>query len=246
MEREELKNIERYLSGEMGDNEKLMFELRLEKDQFLREALVMQQDIESGIGLYFDNELKDKLKSQDTNAFFIDPKKQAKSRRWLVSLSIAASLLVLVSVGYFYIVSNNTPKETFYAYYQPYPNIISPVERSGMAASDELSRAMASYERGDFASAIQMFEQQTFLSAGHRFYLALSYLQLKEYTKAGALLGEVVDTADEDFYQPALWYRGLAFLASNQPESAKTIFKELAKKEESAYYRQAVNILEEL
>ncbi len=251
MKMEEAENIDRYLRDEMSTSERLAFESKVSQDAALQRELDLHRDLMAGMEYHYNASLKRKLQAREeasTPTHTPVAKPASRGRRFfLVSMGIAATFLILFIGGYFYLSSTTAPTEFYYAYYQPYPNIINPVERSGVMPEDTLARALIAYERGDFQQAIQMFQEaKNELSPGHQFYLALSHLESGNQLSAIEHLQEVIIAQDDTFYLPALWYQGLAHLAAQQPEEAKEVLGKLLEEEDSTYYAKAQKILSEL
>lgn len=243
---EEFNQIDQYLSGEMKSQERLAFEARLAEDAELRRKLELQRDLLAGMDYHYSLELKKKLQAGDTPVS--SSPKSGKSRPlfpWVVG--IAATFLLLLLAGYFYVSSTTSPTDLYAANYQPYPNIINPLERSGAMPEDTKSRALIAYEKGAFEKAIRLFQEaEGPLSPGHHFYLGLSYLEIGNQNQAIARLQKVIESEDQTFYLPALWYQGLAYLSAQEVEAAEEVLKKLTEEEDSTYYERAQEILSDL
>lgn len=248
MNLEENDNIDRYLQDNMPTQERLAFEVRLREDADLQRKLNLHKDLMAGMDYHFSIDLKKKLQAREASTHSPPTKSTTKSRAlfgWIAG--IAASFLLLIAAGYFYVSSSTSPTDLYASYYHPYPNIINPVERSGTMPDDPLSRALIAYDRGAFEEAIRIFkETEETLSPGHHFYLGLSYLEIGNQDQAIAQLEQVIESQDETFYLPALWYQGLAYLSAQEPEAAEEVLEKLLQEEDSTYYRQAQEILSDL
>lgn len=247
MNQEKTDKIDRYLSGDMTPEERQTFEAALQQDAELRQAVNLHEDIHQGINYHFQTDLKNRLKLEEKEA-----SRQGQShlgnRRWFtIVLGVAASFALVLGAGYWYIASQISPTELYYAHYQPYPNIINPVERSGTAPQDQMGRAMMAYEKGRYDVAITLFEQKgNDLETPYKFYLALSLLEVGESGRTVNLLEEVVASDDETFFLPALWYQGLAYLRAKRTEEAREVFNQLLDQKNSTYHPRAKEILERL
>ena len=105
---------------------------------------------------------------------------------------------------------------------------------------------MIAYDKGNFQEAIQLFQQMEMLPTGHRFYLALCYMEIGDTGKAISQLEQVVNDENETFYLPALWYQGLAYLSAGEVTEAEKVFLRLTEEEDSTYYTKAREILSDL
>jgi hypothetical protein len=247
MNQNETDKIDRYLSNEMSSQEREAFERELQNSDALRNALSLQQDIYHGIDFHFQSDLKNRLKREDKSDIL--PRQQKNGgQRWLPVLQgVAASLVILLGAVYWYNSSEVSPTDLYYANYQPYPNIINPVERSGTAPKDLMTRAMQAYERENYDIAIALFEQRAKqLEPSYKFYLALSLLGVGESGRTVALLDEVISSNDQTFLLPSLWYQGLAYLRANKEKEAHRVLNQLLEHDNSTYHSRAKKILEKL
>ena len=246
-QQEEIEKIDRYLSKDMTERERESFEEQLLKDKELKRSVEMQKDIYQGIDFHFQENLKNRLQKEEKNPSGLDTRKQG-TQRWLSPvIRVAASLALLLGAGYWYLASQVSPEELFAANYQPYPNIVNPVERSGALPQDQLGRAMIAYEKGNYKDAIESFEQQfDTLEPSYNFYLALCLLEVGESERAAATLEKVVISQNETFYLPALWYQSLAYLKDHQTQMAQQTLEKLLKQENSTYHDRAQKILDQL
>lgn len=244
---EETEKIERYLLGAMQAEEKQAFEEEVRRNADLRLALELQQDIHRGISYHFQSDLKGMLQREEGDMANPRQGRHPGQRRFLLALAVAASFVLLLLAGYWYIASQQTPTDLYYAHYQPYPNIINPLERSGAAPTDPMARAMLAYEQANYDVAISLFEQQAEqLTPAYKFYLALSLLEVGESSRTVALLEEVAASENESLFLPALWYRGLAHLKANRTDEAREVLNQLLEQDDSTYHPRAMEILEQL
>jgi tetratricopeptide (TPR) repeat protein len=235
--------IERYLSGEMSEKEEADFEKKLASDAPLREAVYLQRDLINGINFHFSSELKTRLNKASASE---EPPKKSSGRWFYGVLGLAASFLLLVLIGYWYLSSHTSPSDLYAANYQPYPNIINPLERSGAMPEGNLDRAMIAYEQGKYEEAISLFRQEEPLESNYQFYLALSLLEQQQAAEAIGLLDQVIDSNNEMLLLPAHWYQGLAYLKNQQPDEAESVFSKLHKEDSGTYGPRAKEILDQL
>ena len=247
MNQQEIKKIDRYLSGDMTEREREAFDEQLLQDETLKLSLEMQKDIYQGIDFHFQADLKNKLQQEEESASGFSTRKLGKQRWLSQAMIVAVSLALLLGVGYWFVASQVSPEELYEAHYQPYPNILNPVERSAALPQDELGQAMMAYEQGNYEAAMETFQQQfDALEPSHKFYLALCLLEVGESKRAAATLQEVTHSQDDTFYLPALWYESLAYLQDQQTQKAQQILEKLLEQENSTYHKRARKILDQL
>ena len=246
-------DLERYLQGTMSDVEQKAFEQQLEKDATLAEELATHRDVLAGIQLDGSQALKERLRRVETElANEKEPRRmnprEEKRRPLMTWLAVAASLLAMVFLGYL-MLPGSGPEDLYVAYYQPYPNLINPAQRSLEVREETvLERAMRAYDGQQYMQALALFEQGNVASAsdpGYTFYYAASYLGLNQEQQAIPLLEQVAQRTESLFYRPALWYLALAHLKRGDTATALPYLREVATSE-GDYTREAQELLKEL
>lgn len=243
--------LDRYLRDEMDEQERHLFEEQLATDEALTEQLDLQRDTIEGIRLDGSHALKQRLQAVETELaspvpVVVDEKKT--HRRFLMTwVAIAASLFTVVLLGYLFIPTASSTEELYVAYYQPFPNLINPAQRSvEVEESSVPEQAMRAYDQQQYAEAVALFEQGGALSdPGYTFYYGASYLGLEQPERAILLLEQVVQEKTGLFYEPGLWYLALAHLKTNDPEAARPYLQTLAE-QEGDYTEEAQELLEEM
>ena len=243
-------DLERYLFGAMSEQEQAAFEQQLEADADLADELAVHRDAIEGIRLDGSQDLKERLQSVETDLLRSGEgrgtSKGTYRRPLMTWLAIAASLFVVILLGYLAL-PGPSPEEVYVAYYQPYPNLINPAQRS-VEISEEtaLERAMRAYDEQRYVQALALFEQGDISSEpGYTFYYAVSHLALNQPQRAIPLLEQVTQYQERLFYQPALWYLALAHLKMNDTAAALPYLEEVASRQ-GDYAREAQEVLEEL
>ncbi len=220
-DQQNIELIDNYLKGNLSDHAVQEFEQKLKTDTAFSAAVALQKDIISGIESHFDAQLKEKL--QNIESEFSQDKKETKViplQNWK-PLAVAASVVLILAVGYLKFFSAPNTQEVYLSYYEPYPNIVSPSERS---AESQKQDAMAFYEKGEYKTAISLFDTDLATSPNSdylQFYMALSQLSLKNTEEAIPLLTNVVRHDNSKFQAPAAWYLALAYTQQGEIDSAK-------------------------
>jgi tetratricopeptide (TPR) repeat protein len=213
--------IDRYLRKEMEPEEQEAFEDVLNKDEALQLEVSLQRDAISGINLFGAESLKKQLQEIDDQQSPNLP--SSRGRPLYIWLAVAASATVILLVTVLLLNTASSPQELYTAYYEPYPNVVDPVERSEELPTDPAGQAMYYYERGDFEEAITLFNQEQLIDdQAYRFYLGVSYLGNQQLDLAEKTLAPLLEDEQGAFYEAALWYTGLSNLANGEPEQAKS------------------------
>ena len=237
-------NIDRYLRKEMGPQEQAAFREALDNDQDLQLEVEMQRDAISGINLFGAEALKKQLQEVDAQQATNSP--NSRGRPLYVWLAIAASVTALLLVAVLLFDGGSNSQELYTAYFEPYPNVVDPIERSGGVPVDLAGKAMYFYEQENFKEAISLFNQNQLLDdQAYQFYLGVSYLGNQQPGLAEQTLAPLVEDEQGALYEAALWYTGLANLASNKPEQAKSKI-EMVSKLEGEFSKEAQDLLADL
>jgi tetratricopeptide (TPR) repeat protein len=241
--------IEKYLANDLSDSERAAFEAQMKTDSVLAEEVALHRDVLIGLEAHFNNKLKHSL--QDIELELRQEEKQKPAPVFRLNsrmiMAIAASFVVLLVAAYllFNAVAPSN-QELFATYYQPYPNIVSPIQRSEMPVA--VNQGMLYYENGQFEVAIDEFSQQLAKDPANTtllFYRGVSQLSLENPRAALTDLQQVVQLQDARFTHPAQWYISLAQLKLGNTAEASATLRQVAQSD-SGYSQKAQQLLDDL
>ena len=236
--------IDRYVNGEMVDDERTLFEERMREHAELAQQVHLHRDILVGMEYYFMQQLKAQLALADQE------KKKFNVR---LALQIAAGVLLvagLAGAAYYYLLRPADPQQVFMAYFDTYPNTSASTERSEASPNIPEEEAMQYYGTGNFSQAASAFtkllasdsvQDRTALI----FYRGISHLGAGSTEEAVADLRTVTQNADSLLAEPASWYLGLSYLRAGQIAAAKKVFAQL-RDAGGDYAEQAAKLLDDL
>ncbi|UZR96030.1 tetratricopeptide repeat protein [Chondrinema litorale] len=229
--------IDAYLKEDdsFSQNDRSDFENYMDSNKDFANEVKIQGAIVSGINHHFNQQLKDKLKQADKNS-----QKETKVISLQNGLLVAASISVILIA---YLFSPTSNQNLFESYYQTYPNIVSPTERSDNNIEKE--SAYKFYDQRDYANAITAFSSQATKTDASNFYLALSYIETKNYAEAISILQNVANGNDERFVNPANWYMALCLYKIGQEDKAIATMNLLGKTS-SSYAEKANDFLKDI
>ncbi|WKN44406.1 hypothetical protein [Tunicatimonas pelagia] len=245
--------FDRYLRDEMDTEERQAFEDLLNEDESLKAEVSLQQDITAGIDLFGSEALKKQLQQAEELASTPTPltvpqkkseKKSNTAVRPLYFILATAASFALVLIAVWLLNPAASSQELYATYFEPYPNVVNPVERSGGVPTDAAGQAMYYYEQGDYEQAIRLFAQAPNEEA-YQFYWGVSYLGAGQAWEAEIKLEPLLHNAQGLFYEPALWYTSLAQIQSEQLEAAVASLQQLVSMK-GEYAVDAQALLEEL
>ncbi|MEL7144918.1 MAG: hypothetical protein AAFO69_01015, partial [Bacteroidota bacterium] len=160
-----------------------------------------------------------------------------------ISLSIAASIVLLL--GVFSIFNLTTPgyEEAFTAYYTPYDGVVN--TRGEETALDE---GITAYHEKRYADATSLLTEQKSIDGitnGQQYLLIAScYLELDKPDKSLEWLSKIAASESSLIIANQKWYQSLAYLLKDDITKSKQILKELAEGK-SAYQNRASQLLKE-
>lgn len=211
---EEIERIESFLDGSMSDSDKIAFEEQLKSDPELQaktdEIRLLQVGIQEAI-------LAKKLASFHQPAAKVVTMKSNRTK-WLA----AASVLILLAAGAWFLFLQKNPNEQLYAnYFKPDPGL-----PTTMSSSDayEFEKAMIDYKNGDYQKAIDSWKQQP-KNDTLTYFIGLAQQSIGDTKAAIDQLSIIAADGNKPFYKDACWYLGLALLKDKQFDKAKSFIE---------------------
>jgi len=254
----DIQRMERFLEGKMGVEERKEFERKLNLDQSLNTMMTDMNLLVEGIKMSAaqtsKEEKSDRLKffaeinDIESHAFDISAPaaRVVPMYRKPMVWSAAASVLLLVSLT-FYFVREQTPlnEQLYVAYFEPFDSPGSGSTRGTTNVVTLKTEAYEYYDNGNYKLAAQLFEQIVKEKDDPIAQLCLgnAYLKLNDFASAEKIFTDMVAKHAELFTQ-AKWYLALTYLKENKMERAKAILWEISKS--STYGEKAQKLLKKL
>jgi hypothetical protein len=232
---EQYELIERYLTNEMPEVQRLAFEQQLSKNKALIEELRLHKDLSDVFKAEKLHKFLDALNKANAN-WPLSVKKKESNRIKMntrIVLAIAASLATLFfTLQLFFTTSDEiTGKELFTQHFEPYPMVLSQRSEADTAGHASLvNMAVQQYSDGNYTLASVAFNQLRNLEPGqisYRFYFALSLLGANDISNAIDVLEDLLETPGHLFMEQSRWYLALAYLAASDENRALEILKEI-------------------
>ena len=231
--------IEKYFNNSLSPKEQLRFNKLLQSDEKFKKDFTFQKDLQKVIARNQHNDLKKTLEDFEkdkpvVNLFNI-------SKKWLV----AASVLIIVGLGFVFLKSSfyPSPEKIFAENYEPYRNIVLPIERGENSNTIEHS-AFIAYENGNYHKAINLFNSVPKKGTTYiLFYKSMCYMSLNKTKEAITLLKAITDSDNEvssekNFNEIANWYLALAYLNIGKTEMAIKQFSIIANDKENVFKKE--------
>ena len=144
--------------------------------------------------------------------------------------------LLLSGGGLWYYYTGTSNEKLFEKFYERY-------EMKYDRTSTQI-QAINSYNEGRYTEAIHFFRKADTLNVSYKFYLAVSYSEIKKYHNSIKLLEEIA-TSGTGYAEDAKWYLALCYLKVYKNEEAKELFMQII--DEGGIYRdKARKILNKL
>lgn len=229
------EQLDRYFRNEMSEEERKEFLIKIENDEELKRQFDQHKDLVKAIQFSSLGNLKDQLKEKEKE-YTPTPKKS------FIYLKMAAGICLLAISTWFIVEFSKTsssPNKLYADNYEPYPNIVNPLNRSSDAISKD---PYALFELGEYNEALSILktynQTDTVL-----FYTGQVHLALNQNTPAIESF-EKIQTSSM-FADATMWYKALAYLAEGKATEAKEVLSSISKGE-SAYSQRAKSILTDL
>ena len=233
--------IDKYFNNSLSPKEQMKFNELLQSDEKFKKEFTFQKDLQKVISKNQRNDLRKAVQN-----FEQDKKPVVRllniSKKWLV----AASILIIIGLGFVFVKSNfyPSPDELFVENYEPYRNIVLPIERGENTNTIEYS-AFVAYENGNYHKAINLFNSVPNSNTTYIiFYKSMCYMSLNKTREAITLLKTIVDSkpeinSEKNFNELANWYLGLAYLNIGEIENAHKQFSIISNDKDNVYKKES-------
>ncbi|PRX57203.1 tetratricopeptide repeat protein [Flagellimonas meridianipacifica] len=214
--------IEAYLSDSLDPTSKLEFEESLRRDPGLQEALEKHRTLHESMSNMDAVDFRKKLIKIEGELSDVKTKRLKGS--WF-NWQVAATVLVIISLGAFFLYQNATQEQLLFdTYFTVYP--LDDVVRGNEEAHVKL--AYENYAKEDYEGAIPALEKLIAETPGKhhlRMYLGNAYLKQGEVQKA---LGEFKQLTKVPAYEEqANWYMALCYLKIDDKDKTILLLKDL-------------------
>lgn len=240
--------IERFIAGEMKEDELRWFGKELQSNE------------ELSVELRLDKELNDVLLDEDVVEFrrkvisvFNDSKQQnvapkiinLQPQKW--QLIAAAVIAILVIAGGALLLTQQrsyTAEKLFSMYYDSDRSI--ELTRSGNA---NIVEAILKFQQKDFQGASLLFAQILDKDSSNIavwFYNGISYIETNRIDDAVKAFTYIIEDKNNLYVEHAEWYLGLCYLKNEQIDFAVEQFRMIAADQNNYHQQEADKILEKL
>jgi tetratricopeptide (TPR) repeat protein len=215
--------IEKYLLGQLSTSERSAFDNRLADPDFKKE-LDLQNDLMVAFQAEGRTELKRELQSLESKIQRTSNSQEPKpktARLFTIGriLAIAATVSLLIVIGFWMTNRSVSGEQLFAENYVPYPNVVAPISKSDAEVSLR-DQAFQAYERKAYQDALDQFERLNTEDDAVKLYSGLSRLALDNLDSAISSFDLIIDQ-ESPYFAAAQWYKALALIKSGKKEEAK-------------------------
>ncbi|HHN48231.1 MAG TPA: tetratricopeptide repeat protein [Bacteroidales bacterium] len=242
------RKIDKYLSGEMNQEDIDRFDLELKLNEQLLHEYKLSIELDKMIAE--DEELLEFRKQiQEVH------EQKSKTLGWKIvqsdfyrywRLAAASVVIILMLSGMLYLaIPRHYSNEKLFSMYYNTEDVLS-VTRS---ADNQLLKAMLKYQHKEFDEAAMLFDailQEDENNTVIRFYKGVAYIETRRYNDAIKEFLKITSEEDHLFTEHANWFLGLTYLRNNETENAIVIFRDIMNDADNYYRSQAFEIHEKL
>ncbi|WP_192348340.1 hypothetical protein [Algoriphagus sp. Y33] len=218
--------LDRFFKGKLTEEEKLRFENLLQSDENLREEFEFQQTAREAIVRNKHRELKDYLQEVDQE---LDSKsKTGKILPWIPLWKIAAGFVLVLGATFLFLKLNDSKTDSkdpdsFLAYYNAYPNVVSPITRGEeFNPEDQEKAAFIAYESKNYRLSDSLFTSILPYQTDYvHFYKGISKFELGQYDSAIHYFDNYLYSDGIQLRDQAKWYMALSFLVKGDTIKGK-------------------------
>ncbi|HRO43969.1 MAG TPA: hypothetical protein PL009_14130, partial [Flavipsychrobacter sp.] len=210
---EECNEIDRFLRGDMHEEEIALFHARIQNDISLAEKV---KEMKLMMFAVSETALQNNLNSYHSQ---LQPSVSPKTFSFRMSWWIAACFIVAIATGIVFY-NQSVPARLFAKYYKPDPGLITAM---GEGSNYNFERAMVDYKSGAYAKAFASWNQLLKTNPANdtlQYFTGVSAQAASKNEIAINHLSLVAANTESAFYKEACWYLGLAYVKSNEKEKA--------------------------
>jgi len=243
------EQIEKFLLGQLNQEEYEAFEKALISDQSLREEVSFRKLAIKGTKLSGKNELKDRLKKIH-NKYESNSKSERQTKKinlWTKWIGVAASFTILITSGLF--LFNNNEFDTqiaFEKYYKPAPLRLASRD---LNAEKTILQLNEYYNNNEYDKALPFFQKFLAIDSTNsriRLGAGICHLELNQLNLARTQFLSIIKVRDFRLQFQASWYMALTYLKEGNLEEAQKYLDPIINNSKADHYEHAKEIMDQL
>lgn len=242
--------IERFLNGQLSEEENTSFLERMKSDAKFKDQVTLEKQLSESLNddswsfledandpevKEYEAILRSKesqhIKKSITEAQVAFSKShESKKKNWL-AYAAAAVITVLIVLNIFS--NDEIDSQELYKNFLNKTDLLALVERSDYS---NLSSAQEYFDKKNYKEAARILSLvvDSLNNANAYLYLAISQIELKEYSNAESTLGQLINSDLLDA-EKGYWYKSLLYLKSDQTQKLKEELKTIIS---NSYYKK--------
>ncbi len=244
------KLIDKYINGEMTEDELKLFENELKINPQLKAELELHKKIDNAIInddlANFNKKIND-IHSEYTSSKVVHKTKYIQKNIYYLVAAIIILLIAIVSIIYFSYNNKLSDTEIYSMYFKPYETI-NKRSAETINADDIYLNALHNYDKANYAKAIELFSQlfkQDDSNMAAYLYAGISLMETNNFSEAKKSFQTIINNNDIYYIQQAEWYLGLCYLKAGKTKKTKKQFRKIVSCQ-GFYENKAKEILNKL
>lgn len=246
MNETDLEKAEQYLDNSMPDAERTEFELRIAADEELRNYVQLYSSIDKTMRTENtspgENELRQTLQQMGKKYFAGEGNVKQGSFKKL--LAIAASVILVISVGIYFFMQSKPDAEKLYAQFAQHDPVN--IQLRGSADDSLAQLAAGKFNAKQYYEALPLLQQYLAKQPGDvqmKFSEAICYMELNKNKEAYAVFSELA-SGSTAYAAAAQWYQALLALREKEFTKCRGILNSIPSS--SSFFKKAQELKEKL
>ena len=242
-----IEDIEDYINGTLSEDKKSLFEQKMRTDKSFSREVADYRSILSGFGVLKDeHKIKQFIGEWESEAK-IQPTAKVRTLRPYRTISIAASLLLIIGAFYFIGIS---PHSDWAIYANMYNDKnTSTAIKSTVVSEHPLQKGYDDYTQRNYSAAAAFFSSipptDTDYNTG-LYYLSHSYMQNKDWANAINAINSLDSKNDIRYEEEIEWLKVLCYLRLKDNNNLSSSLKAILNNSDHAYYNNATQLNQQL
>ncbi|MBP6023762.1 tetratricopeptide repeat protein [Ferruginibacter sp.] len=246
MEEALLQKIDQYLHNELPPHERTAFELQIAGNNELRNYIQLYTAIDKTMQAKNtspnENELRQTLQ-QMNRKYFTEGGivKQGSFKKWL---AIAASVIIVVTVGIYFLFPGKPDAEKLYAQFAKHDALN--IQLRGNKTDTIAQSAAVVFNKKEYTAALPLLQNYVQLQADDiqmKFSLAICYMEIGKYNEADTIFKNIA-SGQTAYAVTAQWYQALSALKQKDYRQCRAVLNAIPAS--SSYAAKAKELLEAL
>ncbi len=220
MEQQDFEYIEKYITGDLSEEEQSAFKNKMKSDTSLQEQVEEQRILIEAIQEQSLRATLDRIHKNTEESMTV--KNIPLYKKSFMRYAIAASVVVLFVIGGITLSrKQNTHQKLFASFFTPDPGLPTTMSTTSEYVFYE---AMVDYKQGDYEKAILKWNpllKDKPTNDTLNYFLGVAHLASDNGDEAISFLEKTTGTTESYFLSDAYYYLGLAYLKSGNITSSK-------------------------